>query len=122
MLTSLIARFVGLPAWARQALAIAAAVLALTGSAALWLHYHDRAVIEHHEAKKQAAIATSAATAAAERVDDAIRNTANEKDLHHAIDTAPSGGSISPADHALACERLRKLGRVPAACRAEGGH
>jgi D-arabinose 1-dehydrogenase-like Zn-dependent alcohol dehydrogenase len=106
-----------------QALALglgAVAILALC--VGLWLHFHDRAVIRDHEAKREASAAVAREKAAEERTADAIVNTRNEEDLHHAIDTAPKGGEISPAAHALACERLRKLGRVPAACRPAGSH
>lgn len=94
--------------------------LGLVAAFFIWLALHDHAVVARHEAKVEAAAAPAREKAAAERVRDAAINTKNEEDLHHAIDTAPAG-AISPAAHALACERLRKLGRVPAACRSSGG-
>ena len=88
----------------------------------LWLALHDRAVVADHEAAVEAAAAPARDAAADQRVADAITNTRNEQDLHNAIDTAPAnGGVLSPAAHALACERLRQLGRIPPACgRASG--
>jgi hypothetical protein len=86
-----------------------------------WLVLHDRAVIDRHEAKIEAAAAPARDQAAQERVADAIANTQSEKDLHHAIDSAPASAGLSPAAHALACERLRQRGRVPAACGSASG-
>lgn len=87
----------------------------------IWLAFHDRAVVRNHQAKVEARAAPLREKAAAERVADAVINTRKEQELHHAIDTAPKGGTISPAAHALACQRLRNHGRVPPACRRDGG-
>jgi hypothetical protein len=78
-----------------------------------WLVLHDRRVIAKHDAAIEAAASAARDQAADERTQDAVTNTRNEQDLHHAIDGAPTGGSLSPAAHGLACERLRKLGRFP---------
>lgn len=112
---------VGIPAKLHKAALIGAAVVALVAAFLIWLALHDRAVVNRHEAEREIAAGEARETAADERVADTITNTRNEEDLHDAIDTAPTGGTLSPAAHALACERLRKLGRVPPACRPPGG-
>jgi hypothetical protein len=115
----------GVPERVRKPLATAALIVAafafLAALWGIWLWQHDKGVIEAHEAEREARAGEARETAADERVKDAIRDTANEKDLHDAIDTAPTGGELSPAARALACERLRKLGRIPPACRSGGG-
>lgn len=95
--------------------------IGLVAAFGIWLFFHDRAVVQRHQSKIEAEAAPAREHAAAERVQDAIVNARNERDLYHAISTAPAGGAISPAAHALACERLRRLGRVPAACGPGGG-
>lgn len=114
-----------LPRWAKNVIDALGALFVLAIAAGWWLRFHDNAVIAKHDAAIEAKAAPAREQAANERAADAATNTANEKDLHNAIDTAaraaPSAGSLSPAAHGLACERLRKLGRVPAACRFEGG-
>lgn len=99
-----------------RVVAVVAAVVLAMG----WLHFHDAAVVSRHEAQIEADAAPAREEAAEERVQDAASNAANEGDLHNAIDTAPSGGALSPPAHGLACERLRKLGRFPPSCRSAG--
>jgi hypothetical protein len=94
--------------------------IGLVASFGIWLAFHYRAVVTRHEANVAAKSAPARDRADAERVQDAVTNTRTEQELHHAIDTAPPGGAISPAAHALACQRLRHLGRIPPACRPEG--
>jgi hypothetical protein len=107
-------RLARLVAWPAIVLAALLALVALKGC-------YDRTVIERHTAKVEARAAAARDRAADQRGRDAVIDAANEKDLHDAIQRAPAGGELSPAAHALACERLRKLGRVPTACRHEGG-
>lgn len=107
-------------AWAPFAAAIIAAAL-LAGAGALWLHFHDRGVVKRHDAAREAQAGQARETAAGERVADAIENTRSEEELHDAIHQANDGGAPSPAARALACERLRRIGRIPAACRPAGG-
>lgn len=111
----------GIPARLHKAALIGAAVVAVIAAFLIWLALHDRAVIDWHETEREAAAGEARETAADERLNDALTNARNEEDLHDAIDDAPKGGELSPAARALACERLRKLGRIPAACRPEGG-
>lgn len=87
----------------------------------LWDWWDDRRAVADYRAKVAAEAADSRDKAADERAADVIRNERNREDLHNVIDSAP-GGRLSPAAHALACERLRKLGRVPAACGPESGN
>lgn len=105
-----------------RAAQIGLGALALLVALALWLHFHDRSVIRDHEAEREAAASEARETAAAERVNDAILNAKTEEDLHNAIDNAPKGTELSAPALALSCERLRKLGRIPAACRSESGN
>jgi threonine dehydrogenase-like Zn-dependent dehydrogenase len=117
----LFAWFASLTPFARRALIVGGAALALLTAAGLWLHFHDRGVIRDHEAEREAAAGEARETAANERVADAAANARTEQEMHDAIDDAPKGGGLSPAAHALACERLRKRGRVPAGCGPAGG-
>lgn len=100
-------------AWATAAVAI---VLLLIGLKAAY----DASVIREHESERAADTIEARDDAAGERADDAIRQAEEERKRNEAIDKA-QGGQLSPAAHALACERLRKLGRIPPACRREGG-
>lgn len=119
LVLSLLGRW-GVPERVRKPVAcIGGAVLALMllwGAKALY----DRSVIREHEAERAARTIEARDDAADERATDTIRNTQSEKELHDAIDAAPEGGALSPAARALACERLRKLGRVPPACGPQG--
>ncbi len=111
----------GLPEQVRKPLAYATAILAAL--ALLWAAkaLYDRSVIADHEAKQQAEAIEARDRAADARAADAIVNAQTEKELHDAINAAPTGGSLSPAARALACERLRNVGRIPTACRSDGG-
>lgn len=76
-----------------------------------------RNIINDHDAKREATASTAREEAADQRALDAIANTQSEKELHDAINAAPTGGSVSPADHALNCQRLfRQSGRLPPGC------
>lgn len=108
-------RFQRLAAW----IALGIALIALLS---LGKCVYDRKLIADHEAQREAAASAAREQAAEEQAADTLRNARNEKDLHDAINQAPPGdGRISPAAHALACERLRKIGRIPEACRPQGG-
>lgn len=99
---------------------IAIGLVALIAAFLIWDHFDDKAAVNDFEAEQEAKAAPAREKAAEQRAQDAIINTKSEEDMHHAIDSAPKGGDLSPAAHALACERLRKLGRVPPTCRSEG--
>lgn len=83
---------------------------------------YDRSIINDHDAKREAAASGARETSANERVKDAVADSQNEKEAHDAITSAPTGGSLSPAAHALSCKRLRDAGRIPPACRPTGGN
>lgn len=106
----------GVPAPLRRTLAIAAAIIAALALLAILKGCYDHEVIKRHEAKVEARASKARDTAATERASDIATDSANERDLNHAIDTAPKGGVLSPAARALSCERLRKLGRHAAGC------
>jgi hypothetical protein len=82
---------------------------------------YDRSVIADHEAEREAKAAPARERAADQRAIDTVRNAKSEEELHDVINNAPPGGTVSPAARALACERLRRIGRVPAACGPTGG-
>lgn len=83
---------------------------------------YDASVVADHEADIAADTINARDDAADERASDAILNAGNEKDLNDAISAAPIGGNLPPAQFAADCERLRKLGRIPAACRNQGSN
>lgn len=106
----------------RLALALGAFALCVA-LGALWLRYHNRAVIERHDARIAAQAAEARETAASERARDAATNAVQEERYHAAIeDAVDRAGDDKPGDAALAlnCERLRRLGRIPPACRLAG--
>jgi hypothetical protein len=87
-LAKILASFLGLPRWVHLALAGAVAF-------ALWLHFHDRAVIKDHEAEVTQATATASASASAAAIDAAAKTeTQVEKDNAKARDAA----ARQPAD------------------------
>lgn len=85
--------------------------------AAIWLHFHDRAVVREHEAGVTAAVsaATSSAEAVANTNDQAraLERAAADQDLRKAIDHAETTdpervrAAAGPAVNAVA-ERLRR--------------
>ena len=81
---------------------------------------YEASVIEQHEQEREIAAGDARESAADQRVADALENAQSEEELHDVIEAAP-GGELSPAAHALACERLRRFGRIPPACRPQGG-
>lgn len=122
LITIIAAKFgaLGVPEPLRKVAAWAALVLAvfllLWGAKAAY----DASVIRDHE-KDQTVKAIDALDQSAEdRANDAITNILKDKDRNDAINSAPTGGTLSPAERALNCERLRQLGRTPAACRPAG--
>lgn len=96
------------------------AALVIAGFFAVKAMY-DSSVVEEHEEEKAIATIEARDDAAEARADDAIRNTLDEKETLDVIEAAPKGGTLSPAARALACKRLRDIGRVPPACGPEGG-
>lgn len=99
----------------------AGAAVLVIAAAALWLKLHDRAVRQDVRDQVEAQAAPAREEAAEERVADTIRNMTNEQEMHDAIEAAPTGGTLSPAAHALACQRLRRVGRIPTACGSPSG-
>lgn len=80
---------------------------------------YDASVIEQYETERELEAGAAREKASDQRVDDAITNAQKQEELRNVIEAAP-GGDLSPAARALACERLRRVGRVPAACRSAG--
>lgn len=81
-LAKLAVSFLGLPRWAHLVLAGALAF-------AVWLHFHDRAVIKDHEAGVTQAAAAASASASAAAIDAAAKTeTQVEKDNAKARDAA----------------------------------
>jgi Na+-transporting methylmalonyl-CoA/oxaloacetate decarboxylase gamma subunit len=94
-------------------LAILATIMLSLGKCA-----YDASVVADHEQKREIAAGEAREVAADQRVEDAIINAQKEEELNNVIEAAP-GGELSPAARALACERLRRIGRVPPACGPE---
>lgn len=107
----------GLSGRAARLLAYGGAILAALAFLGLAKAIYDHRLIAAHEARQQAAGAKARAQATEEQIRDDAANARSEEELHNAIDTAPRSAAISPAAHALACERLRRIGRIPEACR-----
>lgn len=77
---------------------------------------YDRSIIKDHEAEIQQRAKPATDKAAEQRAKDAIAQAKNEEEAHDAIHSVPDAAPAGPS-HALACQRLRKLGRNPASCR-----
>lgn len=77
---------------------------------------YDRNLIKSHEAKIQERARPATDKASEERARDTIVQAKNEQEAHNAIHSVPDAAPAGPS-HALACERLRKRGNAPAACR-----
>lgn len=107
-------RFAGPLAW----LAVALVAVALLAAAKA---LYDRAVIAGYEREREAQSAEATVRAAEQRAADSIRLNEQAKGRDNAIQTAPTGDVPSGPARALACERLRQLGRIPPACRPAGG-
>lgn len=118
---SALAWFRGLPRWTHLAGGILLAVLA----ALLWLHFHDAAVVEKHDAavnlQAERKARAADADAADQRLNDARANAEQQESYHEAIEAASSG---APSDAAvrLGCERLRRAGKVDARVAPICGH
>ena len=82
---------------------------------------YDKSVIEEHEQAREVKAGAAREVAADRRVEDQAVNAKSEEELHAKIDAAPKGGTLSPAAQSLACERLRRVGRIPPACRPASG-
>lgn len=106
---------------AAKPVAIGSFVALLVALLSLGKCAYDASVVDAYKAKVEVKAAPAREKAAERRAADTITNTQNEKDLHNAVNSAP-GGALSPAAHALACERLRKAGRTPAACGSDRGN
>jgi hypothetical protein len=104
--------------WMSIALLILAAVIGFS----IWLSSVKREAVDDHTAQVEARAGEARETAAETRAEDALKNYQNEEDLHEAIDSAPDGSQLSAPARALSCERLRKLGRVPPACRPQSSN
>lgn len=88
---------------------------------------YDKSVVNKHEVAREAAATEAREEAADQRVADLVNNSRSEEGLLNVIENAPppvagQPAGLSPAAVALNCERLRRLGRVPPACRRVGGN
>lgn len=117
-----IARLAGRGASERAAklLGALALIILLTALLAVGKCAYDDSVIDRHEERREIEAGKARERAADRRVEDAAANTRSKEELYDAIESAP-GGDLSPAARALACERLRRIGRIPPACRPQGG-
>lgn len=106
----------GLSERAARVVSYVGLVLLLLGASAGLLAAYNHHVISSHEQKLEHKAAKATDQAASERAHDAIANAKNEQEMHDAIHAVPDAAPAGPS-HALACQRLRKLGRDPPACR-----
>jgi hypothetical protein len=110
MFASLIAKFAGVPTWARYVAAVVA-LIALLGMAKC---SYDRGIIKDHDADVTAeTVKTDGAAkekAAEERGADKATIDKAEKDRSDAINQA-TDGKPSDASIRLNCERLRRAGK-----------
>ncbi len=105
----------------RVALMVSAVVALVVGAGVAKCAY-DKSVINDYKAGIEKKAAPARETAADERLIDAAENAKKEQEQHNVIDTTPNGGASLPASTlAHNCDRLRRLGRVPPACRPNGG-
>lgn len=102
-------------------LLIVAGLIAALGVWQTMDYFNDRKAVREYQQKQDAKAEKARQKARDEYVADAIANANSQEELHDAIDKAP-GGVLSPAAHALACERLRRVGRIPESCRPESNH
>jgi hypothetical protein len=119
MIRDILMARLGLPDAFRKGFTWVLSATAAVAGLALLKSCYDRALVERHQMRVEQRAASAREAAAYERAGDLATGRTNERDLHDAIRSAP-GGTLSPAAHALACERLRKLGRTPSACRPAG--
>ena len=106
----------GVPARFVKPLIAVVAFLALAGFLWAAIHIHDRNVIRARDAKVEQQAAKATDQAASERATDTITLNQSETETHNVIASQPDR-PIAPTSHALSCERLRRAGRTPAACR-----
>ncbi len=106
------------PKWGKFAKPIVFASLAILIGLALWggKCAYDASVIENHEQKIEQRARPATDKAADERANDTIANAKSEQEMHNAIAAQPDQ-PIAPTTRALSCERLRRAGRNPPACR-----
>ena len=105
---------------AAKILGLIMSVLLIVGLLSLGKCAYDKSVVEEHEQAREVRAGEAREDAAERRVDDQVNNAKSEEELHNVIEAAP-GGTLSPAAKSLACERLRRQGRIPPACRPAGG-
>lgn len=106
----------GVPARFVKPLLALVALIALAGLIWAGIAYHDRNVIRARDAKVEQQAAKATDQAASERATDTITLNQSETETHNVIASQPDR-PIAPTSRALSCERLRRAGRSPAACR-----
>lgn len=82
----------------------------------IWLNRVKSEAVQVERDRVEALGSKARETATEERVTDTANNAVIEKGLHDAITQAPKDGTVSPAAHALNCQRLRNIGRVSPDC------
>jgi hypothetical protein len=107
----------GVPAKLAKPLLIGLGILLFIGAIFAAVKIHDHRVVAQHEAQIQhrAAPATDQAVDRARKRHDR-QFAKHEEEAHNAIHSVPDAAPAGPS-HALACKRLRDLGRNPPACR-----
>jgi hypothetical protein len=101
---------------AARAAAYAALVLALAGMVGTALALIRKDAVDDHQVKVERRAAPATDKAADERSADTIAISKSEQEAHDVIQAQPDQ-PIAPTSRALACKRLRDVGRNPPACR-----
>jgi apolipoprotein N-acyltransferase len=107
-------------------LALVALAILIAG---LWLHFHDKGVVEADRTRSNLVVvqknAAAAEQAADERLADQAAVTQQEKETHDAIHSVPDSAPDA-ARVRLGCERLRRagkdIGRLAACSGFASGH
>lgn len=94
----------------------ASLVLLLLGATAGLVAAYNHRIIGRYQQKQEARARPATDKAANERASDTIANAKHEQEMHDVIADEPDQ-PIAPTSRALSCERLRRAGRHPAACR-----
>lgn len=101
---------------AARVISYAGLVLLLLGASAGLVAAYNHRVIGRYQQKQEQRARPATDKAADERANDATANAKHEQEMHDVIAAQPDQ-PIAPTSRALACERLRRAGRHPPACR-----
>lgn len=87
-----------LPSGVKWAMAGIAGMVAIIATGAIWLNFHDAAVVEQHEVKREAAASGARERSAEERAIDAVTNFQAEQEREAAIARAEASEAAKPPE------------------------